>query len=60
MANWTHKHILALSNFSIEDYKSVFDLTEDLILNNAGTKDTGFKRKLITSIFFKLVQEQKE
>ena len=46
MGNWPHKHILTLSNFSIEDYKSVFELTERFkSLNNAGTKNTCFTRK---------------
>ena len=54
MGNWPHKHILTLSNFSIDDYKSVFDLTERFkSLNNAGTKKIpALQGNLITSIFF--------
>lgn len=54
MGNWHHKHILTLSNFSIEDYKSVFDLAERFnSLNNAGTKKIpALQGSLITSIFF--------
>ena len=54
MGNWPHKHILTLSNFSIDDYKSVFELTERFkSLNNAGTKKIpALQGKLITSIFF--------
>ena len=54
MGNWPHKHILTLSNFSINDYKSVFELTERFnTLNNAGTKKIpALQGNLITSIFF--------
>ena len=54
MRNWPHKHILTLSNFSIDDYKSVFELTERFkSLNNAGTKKIpALQGNLITSIFF--------
>ena len=54
MGNWPHKHILTLSNFSIEDYESVFELTERFkSLNNAGTKKIpALQGNLITSIFF--------
>ena len=54
MGNWPHKHVLTLSNFSIDDYKSVFELTERFkSLNNAGTKKIpALQGNLITSIFF--------
>ena len=54
MGNWPHKHILSLSNFSIEDYQAVFELTERFkSLNNAGTKKIpALQGNLITSIFF--------
>ena len=54
MGNWPHKHILTLSNFSIEDFKSVFELAERFnSLNNAGTKKIpALQGSLITSIFF--------
>ena len=39
MVTWPHKHIITLANFSIDDYKSVFELAERFkSLNNAGTK----------------------
>ena len=54
MGNWPHKHLLSLSNFSIDDYRSVFELTERFkSLNNAGTKKIpALQGNLITSIFF--------
>ena len=54
MENWNHKHILTLSNFSLNDYQSVFELAERFnSLNNAGTKKIpALQGSLITSIFF--------
>ena len=54
MVSWPHKHVHTLSNFSKEDYKSVFELTERFkSLNNAGTKKIpALQGNLITSIFF--------
>ena len=54
MENWSHKHILTLANFSISDYKSVFELAERFdSLKNAGTKKIpALQGNLITSIFF--------
>ena len=54
MENWPHKHILTLSNFSIKDYKSVFELADRFnSLNNAGTKKIpALQGNLITSLFF--------
>ena len=54
MGNWPHKHILTLSNFSIKDYKSVFELADRFnSLNNAGTKKIpALQGNLITSLFF--------
>ena len=54
MQNWPHKHILTLANFSIDDYKTVFELAEKFnSLNNAGTKKIdALKGVLITSLFF--------
>ena len=54
MVSWPHKQILTLSNFSEDDYKSVFELTERFkSLNNAGTKKIpALQGNLITSIFF--------
>ena len=54
MENWPHKHILTLSNFSIKDYKSVFELADRFnSLNNSGTKKVpALQGTLITSLFF--------
>jgi len=54
MNNWSHKHVLTLANFSIGDYKSVFELAERFnSLNNAGTKKIpALQGNLITTIFF--------
>ena len=54
MENWSHKHILTLANFSISDYKSVFELAERFdSLKNTGTKKIpALQGNLITSIFF--------
>ena len=39
MQTWSHKHIHTLANFSIEDYKSVFELASRFdSLKNGGTK----------------------
>ena len=39
MQIWPHKHIHTLANFSIEDYKSVFELANRFdALKEAGTK----------------------
>ena len=54
MQNWPHKHILTLANFSIEDYKTVFELAERFYsLKNSGTKKIpALQGTLITSLFF--------
>ncbi len=54
MNNWPHKHILTLANFSIADYKSVFELADRFnSLNNAETKKIpALQGNLITSVFF--------
>ena len=54
MENWNHKHILTLANFSISDYKAVFELADRFnSLNNTGTKKIpALQGNLITSIFF--------
>ena len=39
MQIWTHKHIHTLASFSVEDYKTVFELANRFdALKNAGTK----------------------
>ena len=54
MKNWSHKHILSLSDFSVNDYESVFELAERFnSLKNTGTKKIpALQGNLITSIFF--------
>ena len=54
MQVWPHKHIHSLANFSIEDYKSVFELANKFDLqNNTGTKKiAALEGTLVTSLFF--------
>ena len=54
MQIWPHKHIHTLANFSIEDYKSVFELAQRFdALKNAGTKKIpALQGTLVTSLFF--------
>ena len=54
MKIWPHKHIHTLANFSIEDYKSVFELADRFdSLKNAGTKKIpALQGTLVTSLFF--------
>ena len=54
MKIWPHKHIHTLANFSIEDYKSVFELAHRFdSLNNSGTKKMpDLQGILVTSLFF--------
>ena len=54
MTYWSHKHILTLSNFSIEDYKMVLELADKFSsLNTTGTKKVpALQGYLVTSIFF--------
>ena len=54
MQIWSHKHIHSLANFSIEDYKSVFNLADSFILKNSkGTKKIqDLEGILVTSLFF--------
>ena len=54
MQIWPHKHIHTLANFSIQDYKSVFELANRFDgLKNAGTKKIpALQGTLVTSLFF--------
>ena len=54
MQIWPHKHIHTLANFSIQDYKSVFELANRFdLLKNAGTKKIpALQGTLVTSLFF--------
>ena len=54
MQLWPHKHIHTLANFSIEDYKAVFELAKRFdSLKDAGTKKIpALQGTLVTSLFF--------
>ena len=54
MRLWPHKHIHSLKNFSIEDYKSVFELADKFqTLKCNGTKKIkALEGSLVTSLFF--------
>ena len=54
MQVWPHKHIHTLANFSVEDYKSVFELANRFdSLKDAGTKKIpALQGVLVTSLFF--------
>ena len=54
MQIWPHKHIHSLANFSIEDYKLVFEFADRFdSLKDAGTKKIpALQGKLVTSLFF--------
>ena len=54
MKVWPHKHIHTLANFSVEDYKSVFELANRFdSLKDAGTKKIpALQGVLVTSLFF--------
>ena len=54
MQTGPHKHIHTLANFSIENYKSVFELANRFdALKNAGTKKIpALQGTLVTSLFF--------
>ena len=54
MQTWSHKHIHSLASFSIEDYKSVFELANRFdALKNTGTKKIpALQGNLVTSLFF--------
>ena len=54
MQIWPHKHIHTLANFSIENYKSVFELANRFdSLKNTGTKKIpALQGVLVTSLFF--------
>ena len=54
MRLWPHKHIHSLKNFSIEDYKSVFELADKFqTLKCNGTKKIkALEGILVTSLFF--------
>ena len=54
MQIWPHKHIHTLANFSLDDYKTVFELANRFdSLKNAGTKKIpALQGTLVTSLFF--------
>ncbi len=54
MSNWKHKHILDLSKFSLDDYKTVLELTtrfKDLATTRS-RKLPALQGRLITTLFF--------
>ena len=53
MQIWTHKHILSLANFSVEDYISVFELADKFRSFNTRTnKLSPLTGILVTTLFF--------
>ncbi|WP_269622309.1 aspartate carbamoyltransferase catalytic subunit [Prochlorococcus marinus] len=54
MSNWKHKHILDLSSFSLEDYKTVLELTNrfKLLPKSGSRKLPALQGRLITTLFF--------
>ena len=54
MNNWNHNHILDLSTFSLDDYKTVLELTTRFkdIDKSSSRKLPALQGKLITNLFF--------
>jgi aspartate carbamoyltransferase catalytic subunit len=54
MNNWNHNHILDLSTFSLDDYKTVLELTTRFkdIHKSSSRKLPALQGKLITNLFF--------
>ena len=54
MSNWNHKHIIDLASFSLEDYRTVLDLTNrfNKIPTSGSRKLPALQGKLITTLFF--------
>ena len=54
MSNWKHKHILDLSKFSLDDYKTVLELTSRFqeITTTKSRKLPALQGQLITTLFF--------
>ena len=54
MNNWNHNHILDLSTFSLDDYKTVLELTKRFkdIDKSSSRKLPALQGKLITNLFF--------
>ena len=54
MTSWTHKHILDLAHFSIEDYKTVFELASRFraLPISGARKVPALQGRLITTLFF--------
>ncbi len=54
MSNWNHKHIIDLASFSLEDYRTVLDLTNrfKIIPSSGSRKLPALQGKLIATLFF--------
>jgi len=54
MSNWNHKHIIDLASFSLEDYRTVLDLTNrfKIIPISGSRKLPALQGKLIATLFF--------
>ena len=54
MTNWSHKHILDLANFSLEDYATVIELANRFkdLPETGSRKLPALQGKLITTLFF--------
>ncbi len=54
MTNWNHKHIIDLSSFSFEDYKTVLELAHRFktIPSSGSRKVPALQGKLIATLFF--------
>ena len=54
MNNWNHNHILDLSTFSLDDYKTVLELTERFkdVHESSSRKLPALQGRLIINLFF--------
>ena len=59
MNNWKHNHILDLSTYSLDDYKTVLELTTRFkdVHKSSTRKLPALQGRLITNLFFEPVQE---
>ncbi len=54
MSNWNHKHIIDLSSFSLEDYKTIIELANRFktLTKSGSRKLPALQGKLIVTLFF--------
>ncbi len=54
MTKWTHRHVIDLSNFSLEDYRSVLELANrfNSIPKTGARKLPALQGRLVTNLFF--------